>query len=282
MPRARPRSQGRGGTMPRSEVSRAESRASRAGTTVSKVTRSRSWGAKPAGVVVYNRHGEPAGLEGYSTPAPQSTVGLGYRPPTAMSAKSGRSNTGTAMTAASGMSTVKSKNTMKAGLAVETMSAPNPFCPNTRGVCCLMVLANLALILICIGFIIVLQLTDPPVIWNIGIVILVAGFATVFVALMYCTCICKEGRRVAPDGSPQNGELYWTHHWQKNITIPEIRSKEKDRWANQDKFPEDELSDTSSRDYPELYLESDYGQRTDREADFATDQENGHTTVPQR
>merc|ERR1719382_2188944 len=174
MPRARPRSQGRGGTMPRSEVSRAESRASRAGTTVSKVTRSRSWGAKPAGVVVYNRHGEPAGLEGYSTPAPQSTVGLGYRPPTAMSAKSGRSNTGTAMTAASGMSTVKSKNTMKAGLAVETMSAPNPFCPNTRGVCCLMVLANLALI--CIGFIIVLQLTDPPVIWNIGIVILVFGF----------------------------------------------------------------------------------------------------------
>ena len=36
------------------------------------------------------------------------------------------------MTAASGLSTVKSKNTMKAGLAVETMSAPNPFCPNTK------------------------------------------------------------------------------------------------------------------------------------------------------
>ena len=69
------------------------------------------------------------------------------------------------MTAASGMSTVKSKNTMKAGLAVETMSAPNPFCPNTKGVCCLMVLTNLSLILICIGFIIVLQLTDPPVVW---------------------------------------------------------------------------------------------------------------------
>ena len=28
---------------------------------VSKVTRSRSWGARPAGVVVYNRHGEPTG-----------------------------------------------------------------------------------------------------------------------------------------------------------------------------------------------------------------------------
>ena len=67
-------------------------------------------------------------------------------------------------------------------------------------------------------------------------------------------------------------ELYWTHHWQKNITIPEIKSNDKDRWANQDKFPEDELSDTSSRDYPELYLESEYGQRTDREADFETEQ----------
>ena len=96
------------------------------------------------------------------------------------------------MTAASGMSTVKSKNTMKAGLAVETMSAPNPFCPNTRVVCCLMVLANLALILICIGFIIVLQLTDPPVIWNIGIVILVFGFVTLFITLIYCMCICQE------------------------------------------------------------------------------------------
>ena len=82
------------------------------------------------------------------------------------SGKSVRS-AGTNMTNASGMSTVKSKNTMKAGLAVETMSAPNPFCPNTKGVCCLMVLTNLSLILICIGFIIVLQLTDPPVVWSV-------------------------------------------------------------------------------------------------------------------
>ena len=28
------------------------------------------------------------------------------------------------------------------------------------------------------------------------------------------------------------------------------------------------------RDYPELYLESDYGQRTDRDADVETEQEN--------
>ncbi len=92
------------------------------------------------------------------------------------------------------------------------------------------------------------------------------------------------------------GELYWTHHWQKNITIPELKSKDKDRFAEQDKFPEDDvISDTSSRlfsqeflnkqypkiffvlffrDYPELYLESDYGQRTDRDADVETEQEN--------
>ena len=65
---------------------------------------------------------------------------------------------------------------------------------------------------------------------NIGIVILVAGFATVFVALMYCTCICKEGRRVAPDGSPQNvsklkiemsfififsKQIFWPKHFKK-------------------------------------------------------------------
>ena len=39
---------------------------------------------------------------------------------------------GTMRTGVSGASTSKSKNTMKAGLAVETMSAPNPFCPNTK------------------------------------------------------------------------------------------------------------------------------------------------------
>ena len=47
-------------------------------------------------------------------------------------------STATHKTGASGASTVKSKNTMKAGLAVETMSAPNPFCPDTKvitGVC---------------------------------------------------------------------------------------------------------------------------------------------------
>lgn len=164
-------------------------------------------------------------------------------------------------------------NTTTAGVVVETMSAPNPFCPNTRGVCCLMILVNLGLLLVALGFIIVLQLPEPAFVWNIGIVILVAGFATFFVALLYCMCICQESDRT--NRAQANGELYWTHHWQKNITIPEIKSRDKERWEEQDKFPEDDISDTSSRDYPKLYLESDYGQRTDREADFETEHETG-------
>ena len=39
------------------------------------------------------------------------------------------------------------------------------FCPNTRGVCCLLILVNLALILVALGFIIVLQLPDPAFVW---------------------------------------------------------------------------------------------------------------------
>merc|ERR1712127_397732 len=213
-------------------------------------------------------HGEPE-TQGYQPPAkPPSTIGVGYRPSTALSGKSLKS-TGAQSTG----STMKSKNTMKAGLAVETMSAPNPFCPDTKGVCCLMVLANLALILVCIGFINVLQLTDPPVIWNIGIVILIFGFVTLFITLIYCMCICQE-TTTHKSGQPPPGELYWTHHWQKNFTIPEMSSKNTvERWEDEDGFPEDNVSDTSSRDYPRLYLESDYGQRTDREEGLDTDVE---------
>ena len=47
---------------------------------------------------------------------------------------------------------------------------------------------------------------------------------------------------------------------------------ENGRGSRHQRHPDD-LSDTSSRDYPRLYLESDYGQRTDREADFETEHE---------
>ena len=102
--------------------------------------------------------------------------------------------------------------------------------------------------------------------------VLVFGFIAMFVALLYCMCICQEGKAYQ-QRHPGQPELFWTHHWQKNITIPEIKSKDKAAYWEQDRFPEDDLSDTSSRDYPRLYLDSDYGQRTDRENDIETEHE---------
>ena len=89
-PRTLPRraSRSRNSTLPRSEAARSASRASRPGpnSAVSKVTRSRSWGARPAGVVVYNRHGEPVETNQVPVPPskPPSTIGVGYRPNTAL------------------------------------------------------------------------------------------------------------------------------------------------------------------------------------------------------
>lgn len=45
------------------------------------------------------------------------------------------------------------------------MSAPNPFCPNVKGVCCLMLLLNLGLILVTLGFVIVVQFYEPVYVW---------------------------------------------------------------------------------------------------------------------
>ena len=81
--------------------------------------------------------------------------------------------------------------------------------------------------------------------------VLVFGFIGIFVSLLYCMCICQEGKSY--QRHPGQPELFWTHHWQKNITIPEIKSKaggkENGGYWEQDRFPED-VSDTSSRDYP--------------------------------
>lgn len=67
--------------------------------------------------------------------------------------------------APSEVSTVKSKITRKPGMTIETMSAPNPFCPNTKGMCCLMLLLNLGLILVTLGFVIVIQFFEPLFVW---------------------------------------------------------------------------------------------------------------------
>lgn len=57
-------------------------------------------------------------------------------------------------------STVKTRTSRKGGVTIETMAAPNPFCPNIKGMCCLMLLINLGLILVCLGFVIVIQFFD--------------------------------------------------------------------------------------------------------------------------
>jgi hypothetical protein len=62
-------------------------------------------------------------------------------------------------------STVKTRTSRKAGVKVETMAAPNPFCPNIKGMCCLMLLLNLGIILVTLGFVIVIQFFEPVYVW---------------------------------------------------------------------------------------------------------------------
>lgn len=52
---------------------------------------------------------------------------------------------------ASSTKTGRSNRSRRAGARIEAMSAPNPFCPNVKGVCCLMLLLNLGLILVTLG-----------------------------------------------------------------------------------------------------------------------------------
>jgi hypothetical protein len=66
---------------------------------------------------------------------------------------------------ASSRRTGRSHTSRRMGAKVEAMSAPNPFCPNIRGVCCLMLLINLGLILITLGFVIVIQFVEPLFVW---------------------------------------------------------------------------------------------------------------------
>lgn len=106
---------------------------------------------------------------------------------------------------------VKTSTSRHGNVMVETMSAPHPCCPNTKGVCCLMILLNLSLILISLGFVIVLQLFRPPFVWYIGVILLVAGFASLIFCLVYCSWVCSGSRRYRSS----NGQLYWTHHWRR-------------------------------------------------------------------
>ncbi|XP_069688063.1 uncharacterized protein [Periplaneta americana] len=151
------------------------------------------------------------------------------RPPSHYSYRSGR--------APSEVSTVKTKTSRKGGLMVETMTAPNPFCPNTKGICCLMFLINLGLILVTLGFVVVIQFFEPLFVWILGIVFLIFGFLTLIGSLIYCVIVCKDVKS-PKEVSPE--DLYWTHHWQKHIGSPEIHYKA------EDKYPDDRYSDRYS------------------------------------
>ncbi|KAJ2943596.1 hypothetical protein O0L34_g16705 [Tuta absoluta] len=114
-------------------------------------------------------------------------------------------------------STHRSKVSRKAGVKVDAMAAPNPFCPNVKGMCCLMLLLNLGLILVTLGFVIVLQFFEPLFVWILGIVFLIFGFITLLGSLIYCVVLCRENPYPRyPD------DFYWTHHWSKTIGPSEI------------------------------------------------------------
>jgi len=113
---------------------------------------------------------------------------------------------------------VKTKTTAGGKLRVETMTAPHPCCPNTRSCCCLMILMNLALLLITLGFVVVLQLYEPIIVWYAGICMLIFGFLTMFGSMVYCVFVCREVEHLRPPP----GELYWTNHWSKSVNVPEI------------------------------------------------------------
>lgn len=132
--------------------------------------------------------------------------------------------------APSEVSTVKTKIDRKRGLIIETMSAPNPFCPHTRGMCCLMLLLNLGLILVTLGIVIVVQFIKPFFVWILGIVFLIFGLLTLVGSLIYCVTICRDSK--TPSQVAQE-DHYWTRHWQKNIgSPPEIHYRADDKYSD--------------------------------------------------
>ncbi|XP_050517991.1 uncharacterized protein LOC114329387 [Diabrotica virgifera virgifera] len=127
-------------------------------------------------------------------------------------------------------STHKSRGSRKAGMRMEAMAAPNPFCPNIKGMCCLMLLLNFGIILVTLGMVIVIQFYDPLYVWVLGIIFLIFGFLTLVCSLIYCVVICREFKR---PGDVNPDELYWTHHWQKSIgTVPEIHYKAEEKYGD--------------------------------------------------
>lgn len=135
-------------------------------------------------------------------------------------------------------SSIKTKTSRKGQLTLEAMSAPNPLCPNIRGMCCFMLLLNLAIILICIGFVIVIQFIQPFFVWISGLTFVIFGIITLIGSLIYCVTICRQTQH---DQNLYNDDLYWTHHWQKTFNTPEIHTKSNDKY---DQYSASKYSDS--------------------------------------
>ncbi|XP_071057420.1 uncharacterized protein [Onthophagus taurus] len=148
-------------------------------------------------------------------------------------------------------STQKTRNSRKGGVTVETMAAPNPFCPNIKGMCCLMLLLNLGIVLVTLGFVIVIQFFEPIYVWVLGIIFLIVGFLTLIASIIYCVVICRDFKS-PKDVNPE--DFYWTHHWQKTFGTPEINYK------TEEKYPDDRYSDR----YSVSKLSSKYSDRNQR------------------
>ena len=85
----------------------------------------------------------------------------------------------------------------------------------------------------------------------LGIVFLVFGFLTLIGSMVYCVYVCRDAKTPREVASEPH---YWTHHWQKNFSTPEIRYK------SEEKYPDDRFSDRYSvSKYSEKY--SDRGHR---------------------
>lgn len=133
-------------------------------------------------------------------------------------------------------STTKTRTSRKGGMTVETMAAPNPFCPNIKGMCCLMLLLNLGLILVTLGCVIVIQFIKPFFVWILGIVFLIFGLLTLTGSLIYCVVICRDVKH-PKDVRPE--DMYWTHHWQKTIgSAPpsEIHYRAEEKYPDADRY----------------------------------------------
>lgn len=172
----------------------------------------------------------PSEISRYSAPRTQSRGGPRSVYSVASTAKTGRSG----------------RSTRQRGARIEAMSAPNPFCPNARGVCCLMLLINLGLILVTLGFIIVIQFVEPVFVYILGIVFLIFGFLTLIGSMVYCVIVCRDAKTPS---QLRNEDLYWTKHWQKSIGYTpqnEINYK-----ADRDRYGDGAYSDRySERDHP--------------------------------